>query len=378
MLDALSQQDLIEINKVCLDKDNGVHIKLKDNRLKRKFKDLLKVDDLMCTREDSMFSMKDGLRECFRNGMATAMCACIKEEISCSTGVLRVDDTSVKLHGPAFNPQFEWRRQNGKIIEISVDLCPVIRIAGEFPELLKLENVMCETYYEYARKINTVMILPTKKGQSCKNGLCFSLVFTETELELMNDLSAHHKQCYMLLKYLLNAKRLPSMGKAFNDLVDTLIEPETAFFSYILKILVLNHHFIQKCTETKCLASCLERILRKIVNIAYFAKMVLSGITPRNWLSNPFFKMQNVWSSHGLKLSDHDLMLKLRFLLMELDAIGDMEEYDYGNCFLYSVRGMNINIILLPWKVAIMIALLSLYLCPELGHLSEKICQWLI
>ena len=100
VLDALSQQDRIEIDKVCLDKENGAHVKVKDSRIKIKFKDLLKGDELMCTRDDSLFSLKDGLRECFRNGMVTAMRACINEEIAYSTGVLRVVSTSIKLHGP--------------------------------------------------------------------------------------------------------------------------------------------------------------------------------------------------------------------------------------------------------------------------------------
>ena len=377
VLDALSQKDLIEINKVCLEKENGVHIKLKDSTLSRKFKDLLKGDELLCTHDDSLFSCKDGLRESFGNVMETAMRGCLGEEASFSTGVLRVVNTPMKLHGPAFNPYFEWCRENGEVIEISVDLCPVIRIAGVFPELLKVENVVCETYYKYARKTGTVMLLPSKKGYSCQRGLCFSLIFTETEMALMDDLSEHHRTCYMLLKYLLNAKQRPSIGKAF-DWIDRMVEPETAFFSYILKILVLDHHYIQKCTQTKCLASCLERMLHKIINITHFARIVLPGIPPRNWLSNPFFKKQNVWSSHGLKLADQDLMMKLRLLLLELEVIGDTKQYSYDKCFIYTVRGIRANMFLKPWTAALLIALFSVYITPELGHLSEKMFRILL
>ena len=273
--------------------------------------------------------------------------------------------------------QFEWQRQNGKIIEISVDLCPVIKIAGDFPELLKVDNVVCEIYYEYARKIGTAMLLPSKKGYSCQSGLCFSLIFTETELALMEDLSAHHRKCYMLLKYLLNAKQRPSLGKVL-DWFERVDKPETAFFSYILKILVLEHHYILKCTETKCIASCLERMLHKISNIAYLAKTVLPSLPPRHCLSNPFFKKQNVWSSHGLKMADRDLMMELSVLLTELEIISDMEEYNYDKCFVYSVRSIDLDIFAKPFAAALMIAVCSVYLCPELGHQSENICRILI
>lgn len=378
VLDALSQRDLIEIKKICLDRENGVHIKLKDSKLRKKFKDLIKGDELMCTQDDSLFSCKNGLRESFGNGMTETMRTCVNEKASYSTGVLIVVNSSMKLHGPAFNPEFQWRRLNGEILEISVDLCPVIRIAGEFPELLKVENVACETYYKYAKKKNTIMVLPSKKGYSCQSGLCFSMIFTESEMALMEDLSEHHRKCYMLLKYLLNAKQFPSMGKAF-VWVDRIVEPETAFFSYILKILVLDHHYIQKCTETKCFASCLERMLHKIINIAYFSRMVLPGLSPRNWLSNPFFKKQNVWSRHGLKLSYRDdLNIKLKFLILQLEFIGEMEEYRYEKCSIQTVRSIDTNILARPLADAILLAVLSVFLCPELGHLSENIFRFLV
>ena len=377
VLDALSHKDLIEIKKMCIEKENSVHIKIKDDQLKSTFKDLLKGDELICTQDGLLFSRKDGLRESFGKGMTKAMRVCLNEESSYPTGVLRVVHTSMKLHGPAFNPQFEWRRQNGEVIDISVDLCPVIRLAGEFPELLKSENAVCETYYNYAREINSIMILPTKKGYSCQNGLCFSLIFTETEMALMKDLSQHHRKCYILLKYLLNAKQRPSIGKLF-DWIDNLVEPETPFFSYILKILVLDHHYVLKCTETSCFSSCLEKILHKIVNITHFARIVLPGIPSRNWLSNPFFKKQNVWSTHGLKLADQDIQMKLRFLLIELDVIGDTKKYSYDKCFIYTVRGIRTNAFLRPLATGVVIALFSVYVYPEFGHLSESMSHFLV
>ena len=378
VLDALSHKDLIEIKKMCIEKENSVHIKIKDDQLKSTFKDLLKGDELICTQDGLLFSRKDGLRESFGNGMTKEIRVCLKEESSYPTGVLRVVHTSMKLHGPAFNPQFEWRRQNGEVIDISVDLCPVIRLSGEFPELLTLENVVCETYYNYAREINSIMVLPTKKGYSCQNGLCFTLIFTETELALMDNLSEHHRTCYKLLKYLLNAKQGNSVGNFF-DWIESVGEPETPFFSYILKILVLDHHFIQKCTETKCLASCIEKLLHRIISITYNGRMVFPGVPARNWQSNPFFKRHNVWSSRSLRMADRDLMMKLRLLQFELKFIGDKQEYTYDKCNVHTVRSMNIMYMLAtPWIMASTIAVYSVYFCPELGHLSEDLCRFLV
>ena len=71
-------------------------------------------------------------------------------------------------------------------------------------------------------------------------------------------------------------------------------------------------------------------------------------------------------------------MLKLRLLLLELEVIGDTKQYSYDKCFIYTVRGIRTNMFLKPWTAALLIALISVYITPELGHLSEKMFRILL
>ena len=374
ILEKLSHQGVIDINNACPGKDNRVHAIIKDNKVKRQFKDLLQGDEIRSTQDDVPFFWRSGLREIFYNAAKAVIRAFVNIEIRKATGTLRLEYPSLTLHGPAFTPRFQWHRRSGKKIDISVDLCPAIRLTGDFPELINLENVTSEVYYRYAQDVGSLLLLPCKRGFSCSNGLCFSVNYTETEMLLMDDLSEHHRKCYKILKYLMNAKQRP----ALIEWADNIAEPETAFFSYILKVLILNHHYDQVCTETKCLASCIERVLHKTLNILLSAKIAIAGIPHRNWLSSPFFKNHNIWSSHSRKFAHQDLNLRLRILLINLDYIGNMKEYKFENCYVNSVRRINVSLLAMPFTTAALVSLFSVYIYPEFGHSMEDICAFLI
>ena len=374
ILEKLSHQGVIDINKACPGKDNRVHAIIKDNKVKRQFEDLLKGDEIRSTQDDVPFYWKSGLREIFYKAAKAVIRAFVNIEIRKATGTLRLEYPSLTLHGPAFTPRFQWHRRSGKNVDISVDLCPAIRLTGDFPELINLENVTSEVYYRYAQVVGSLLLLPCKRGFSCLDGLCFSVNFTEVEMLLMKDLSKHHRKCYKVLKYLMNAKQRP----AFIEWADNIAEPETAVFSYILKVLILNHHYDQVCTETKCLASCVERVLHKTLNILLSAKIAIVGIPPRNWLPSPFFKKHNIWSSHSRKFADLDLNLRLRLLLIQLEYISNMKDYRFENCYVNSVRGINVRMLAMPLSTAFLVSLFSVYIYPEFGHLMEDICAFLI
>ena len=252
ILEVLSHQGVICVNKACPGKENRVHAIIKDNKVKRQFQDLLQGDEIRSTQDELPFVWRTGLREIFYKATKNAIRAFVNVEIQKATGTLRLGYPSLRLHGPAFTSSFQWQQRNGMNIDISVDLCPAIRLTGDFPELINLENVTSEVYYRYAHDVGSLLLLPCKRGFSCSNGLCFSVNFTEAEMLLMEDLSEHHRKCYKILKYLMNAKQRPAWP-AFMKWVDYIDEPKTAVFSYILKVLILNHHYDQECTETKCL-----------------------------------------------------------------------------------------------------------------------------
>ena len=279
ILETLSQPGVLEIKKTCTGNENCVHAIVKDKDVKRQFIDLIDGNELRSTQDILPFPWKTGLRESFYEVLKDVLHSLKSETIQTASGVLEMRYSSLTVHGPAFNPYFQWQRPDGTTMEISVDLCPVIRLKGAYPDVLNLETVTNEVYYRYAQSVGSQVLLPSKK-RTCKNGLCYSVNFTETEILLIKKLSDHHKRCYMILKYLLNAKTRPSFGGVF-DWIENIFEPETAFFSYILKVLILQHHYELMCSETTCLASCIERILHKILNIVLSSKMFVFGIPYR-------------------------------------------------------------------------------------------------
>lgn len=377
VLESLSQRGTVQIKKVCSEKENCVHVILNRDMQKRQFIELLRGEELMGTQDESLFSRKNGLREEFYIVLKEAVRRIADEKAHTPSGVLKLCHPSVKVHGPAFNPSFQWQGQNGKSIEISVDLCPVIRFTEGVSKLISEANVTCDAYYECALATGSFMLMPCKKGYSCRHGLCFSVIFTETEMSLMKDLHEHHRKCYKILKYLLNAKQRKPLGGLF-DKLDNIVEPPTAFFSYILKVLVLNHHYQEMCTETECLATCIVKVLHAVWNISYFARIVIPGIPPRNYVANPFFKHHNICSGHSVKLADQELQMKLRLLLLYLEVISDMEKYEYKNCPLETVRGMRLGDLAKPVTAYMLVSLFSIYVYPELGHLLEETCYFLI
>ena len=378
ILGTLSRPGVLEIKKTCKDRENFVHVILKDKDVKKQFRDLIVGDQLRSTHDASPLSWKNGLRESFYYILKDALSNLINYVIQTRTGMLEIKHNSLAVHGPALNPYFQWHSLDGTSMEISVDLCPVIKLKGDNSDVINLETVSCDTYYHYARAVGSMLLLPCKRGIACQGGLCFSVNFTETEVLLINNLSDHHRMCYMILKYLMNAKLRPSLGSVF-DWMDNQVSPETAFFSYILKVLILQHHYELMCTETTCLASCMERLLHKMHSIALFAKFTIVPMPyRRNWLSSPFFKKYNIWRSHSVKFADQDFNLRLRILLIDLDYIGRMKEYNFEKCHILSVRAIDVIFFAMPLSYAIATSFIAIYLYPDFGHLTERLCRFLI
>ena len=375
ILGMLSQPGVLEIKKTCKDRENCVHVVMKDEDVKRQFADVIVGEELRSTQDMLPFSLNKGLRESFYNVLMEALNKLTNHVIQTPTGMLVIKRNSLAVHGPALNPYFQWHSLDGAIMEISVDLCPVIKLKGDYSDIINLETVTCETYYHCAREVGSMVLLPCKRGLSCHNGLCFSVNFTETEILLMNKISEHHRKCYMILKYLINANLKPSLGGVF-DWVENMESPETAFFSYILKVIVLQHHYELMCTETTCLASCIERLLHKILTISLFTSNTISGLLSRKgWLSSPFFKKHNIWNSHRGNIRYRDVNVKLRILLINLDFIGRTKEYKFENCHIMSVRAIRMDQLDMHLHTAVTASIWAIYMYPDFGHSAEMLCR---
>ena len=129
------------------------------------------------------------------------------------SGSLRFKHTGIEAHGPAFMTLLRRRSEHtGEIMDISVDLCPAIRVSEHLESLLSPESVTCRSYHEWVQNTGSALLIPEcKRGVSCNDGLCFKASFTETEVLLMANISEHHRNCYKLVRYLINGRPVPSM-----------------------------------------------------------------------------------------------------------------------------------------------------------------------
>jgi hypothetical protein len=128
-------------------------------------------------------------------------------DLRCSrnSGTLTVDKHVVN-HGPAFMPTFIWESKHNKKMTINIDMTLAIEV-----NMSRHGNVIAENetfhsqVWEKLIRHGKYMLISCNKSTLCIAGFCFRLTFTETEVELVRNLSDHHKECYKLLKYIFNS-----------------------------------------------------------------------------------------------------------------------------------------------------------------------------
>ena len=343
VLEAFSQLSCVNVSKACNDRDGYVHIEIKDSALRSKCYSMIEDDQLKSTKGRELGLKKPGLRQLFGKTLTKTL----KEEkvIRKHTGSLySFWDIRYRVfkHGPAFTIRLIWDtrtpNERGVYLPISVDLCPVIRFCGPLTEIIEENCVKCQTYFKYAEENNLVTLMPSNRKTSCKAGLCFKITFTTTEILLMMDMSDHHRKCYRLLKYLLNGCSRKS---------------PTAFCSYQLKVLVLNHHYDQKCTEESDLDKCLHNIVDDMIDICR------THSKGELFCANPFIATQNIWS-HGTSIRDKDLKKRLLKLKSRLKRISKLcsfcihiDPVNRSNCVRTCVKKVRNSI----WSIFLMVGL---------------------
>ena len=245
-------------------------------------------------------------------------------------GTLTLYYYSCDQNGPAFNLKCKWRRNCDKeYMDISIDLCFVMRFYKPLHEMIHPEDLECQKYYEFAQKCGSVLVMPCKERDSCVGGGCFRLIFSEAELLLCKELSNHHKKCYKILKYLING--IPNMAKPHGivsnclDIVlngisrkvsirankivsclSRLCDKSTAFHSYALKLIVYHHHYTVQCKEKNCVASCIDQILHDILDI------LNPGI-----FSWSIGKLPKLYTEIGVEISPLDQFLDERVMVLK-------------------------------------------------------------
>ena len=87
-------------------------------------------------------------------------------------------------------------------MDISVDLCPSLKLTGVLDNVLPPRQGICIAYLDCVRKTGSVLLMP-------REGFRFKVSFTEAELLRTEFMSEHHKTCYKILKYISNGEPFP-------------------------------------------------------------------------------------------------------------------------------------------------------------------------
>ena len=355
----LSCPGAINVIEGCPDNLSYVHVRLDSTRLQKRFKDITKDGYIKSTQayKHWLYREEDGFREKLETALQGAAIENRSSEILTDSGILKFKTTNIETHGPAFLALLRWQsKRSGDTMDISVDMCPAIRMSENLERLVSPESVTCQSYYEHAQRTGSVLFIPCRRGPTCPDGLCYKVAYTETELLLMAGISEHHKRCYKILKYLINGRPGPSIANrsVISKLYYPFYDYPTAVHSYALKVLIWNHHFQIKCSEQNCISSCMEILFTEIKTILEFKdKGVSHEVRVQSMLPCPFNKHISIWSKPKRPkpqrkpkvVLDKKLVLKERFfaLLESLQKVSTTNNYNFEDVEIVTLNNPKRN-----------------------------------
>ncbi|XP_052060848.1 uncharacterized protein LOC127701082 [Mytilus californianus] len=132
----------------------------------------------------------------------------------------------LRQHGPATWLRFIYESESNRKKEIDVDYVAALHISNR--------NVLNQV-------VNESCVLTEFAQETLSVGSCFCIganfSLTQTEVHIMrNILSEKHRQIYRILKYLIN-------GHGDVDKLDNLGNFDKPYSSYMIKTLMIYHHF---------------------------------------------------------------------------------------------------------------------------------------
>ena len=238
-------------------------------------------NDLMLRRQRNI-----GIRELFCEKVQQAVKKLQERHYTIRTtqGTLSIKDVGVEIHGPAITPLLNWRSvRTDTVVEISVDLVPAIEV--KHIHALVNENDACSLrVFQELERTGRLHLTPAGRISPCKQGMCFQVACSETEVKLVKSLNPNHKKCYKILK---------DMFKTRDEVGAHLI------ISYVLKTLAQKH--ASNCSERKTSGACIMKLLRTIDDnyLPYRFKLTLMPQVPE--LGTLFFKEQNIFYFKEIK-----------------------------------------------------------------------------
>ena len=246
MLDRLSKPGCISLT----DAEKGfVKVKLEDIELLPHFKDIVTSDGFV--RGTNSF-FHQGLRQLMDKTIDRVLCD--RSAIQKDTGTLTCRPQRPIPNGVAIPITLMWTSiANKRQLLISVDLCPALKV---YDVKNFLASEIHECYSDYSTQLESVLVMPLKP-------LHFRVTFTEMEVRLTADMSEHHKKCYRAMKYLINGEPYPLENNEFT-LLKCLKDTRTNIKSYMLKLAMWNHHYVQQCPEDSDLGFCVSQVLESL------------------------------------------------------------------------------------------------------------------
>lgn len=173
-----------------------------------------------------------------------------------SNQLFDLEFTSLERSGPACKLCFTLKKKIPSIFEgdskkIHVDITPAIKIIDS--NLPTSVETICfvDGFRDEIVKTGSFIVIQ-------KVGTYFT--FTETEVLFMKTcLSTRHKRTYRLLKYLINGEMEENKLRCMRGLYDCF-----EISSYVLKTLMINHHYSCKnhdiLTESRCVIDVLKKL----------------------------------------------------------------------------------------------------------------------
>ena len=351
ILKELSQPGAISVTNGCPYGASYAHVKLECSQLEHNFKDIIKDGYIKSTQDYKNYIYREnGLRQKIRASLESATRENVSLEVSNASGKLRFKTTNIEPHGPAFMAMLSWQsNNNGEDMDITVDMCPAIRVSEQLERFVSPEKVTAQVYYEFAQMTGSVLLIPCRRGVTCYDGLCFKMAFTETELLLMENISEHHKKCYKILKYLINGRSSPSVAN--KNILSGVYYPffnyPTEIHSYALKVLIWNHSFQCKSGDHTHLTSCIDQLFTQIWDILKFNEWWKSREECiQSMLPCPFDRYTSIWSK-----VDHPRfvemkkkhVIKERFfaLVASLEKVSRMDNYKFEDVEIVTLNNLS-------------------------------------
>ena len=162
-----------------------------------------------------------------------------KKTIKRDSGMLHLSSVTGGLSGPPVL-NLKWDGGVNRAFDISVDVMPSILCTDNFIDDLGKNEHFPSSFHQLVKDRGCYLV-PKPCSPRCHK--CFHVSFAQAELYLIQFLDEVHRQCYRVLKWLLD------------EILDT----------YKVKMAILDHVYNSKCHLKGCMDKCVIAVLESLL-----------------------------------------------------------------------------------------------------------------